>query len=81
MRFVLSCCVGKSFGFAKSGTKETRGKEPRFLSVLLLLAHRRHKCTGSAACTPAGIITLTLNSIFTGCIAPYTKASVQRAFA
>ncbi len=63
----------------KRVSRETRGEEPWFLSGLLLLALRRHKCSGSAAWAPAGIITLTHNSIFTGCIAPYAEALVQRA--
>jgi hypothetical protein len=61
----------------KKVTKEVRGEEPWFLSALLLLALRRYIFTGSATCAPAGIITLTLNSIFTCYITSYTKASVQ----
>ncbi len=69
-----------SFGVKRNGRKKHAERNQWLLSGLFLLVLRRHKCTGSAACTPAGIITLTLNSIFTCCTVPYTKALVQRAF-
>jgi hypothetical protein len=63
----------------KRVSRETRGEEPWFLSGHLLLALRRYICNRSAAFAPAEIITLTLNSIFICCLAPYTDAFVQPA--